>query len=420
MVSASLLVVAPAGNGARPSGRACGHYRAGAAAPPLDVGEVPYGTVDPSVNIRSVSYTDALLDWLACAAAGRDQPAARAARATGDPVVAAGAAGHVLDFDDTFLPGLAHLSAPTAPVALVLGAELGANVGEALAAYSAGFEAMGGLAAASHPALYERGFHPTAVCGALGAAVVAARLLDADERTASSIALLGAGGLRAAFGSDGKSLQVGMAAATGLRATRLAAEGASAPPERVARGFEEAYGARFSWPSDEAAISENWVKAYPCCLQAHSAIETAERARPVPDGEPLRVTVHPISLAAASYREPRDGLQAKFSIPYLVAYTLLHGPPSVESFATLDEEALKGLSRVAVTSDPSLLESEARFEAGGRELARVEAALGSPARPLSAAQLADKVRSLAGDDLDGALDDPDRPVRDLLEAAGLT
>jgi 2-methylcitrate dehydratase PrpD len=140
----------------------------------------------------------------------------------------------------------------------------------------------------------------------------------------------------------------------------------------------------------------------------------------VPDGEPLRVTVHPISLAAASYREPHDGLQAKFSIPYLVAYTLLHGPPSVESFATLDEEALKGLSRVAVTSDPSLLESEARFEAGGRELARVEAALGSPARPLSAAQLADKVRSLAGDDLDGALDDPDRPVRDLLEAAGLT
>ena len=365
------------------------------------------------------SYADALLDWLACAAGGRDQPAAQSARATGDPVLAAGAAGHVLDFDDTFLPGLAHLSAPTAPVALVLGHEVGATVGEAIAAYAAGFEAMGALAAASHPALYERGFHPTAVCGALGAAIVAARLLDADERTASAIALLGAGGLRAAFGSDGKALQVGMAAATGLGAARLAAEGASVPLERVASGFEDAYGARFASPGGEPAIAENWIKAYPCCLQAHSAIEAAERARPVPGDERLRVTVHPISVAAASYGEPSDGLQAKFSIPYLVAYTLLHGPPSVTSFEGLEPDALEGVARVDVRTDASLLESEARLDAGGRELARVEAALGSPARPMSAGQLADKVRSLAGADLDGVLDDPDRPVRDLLDAAGL-
>ena len=43
-------------------------------------------------------YADALLDWLACAAAGRDEPAAPAARAGGASVIAAGAAGHVLDF----------------------------------------------------------------------------------------------------------------------------------------------------------------------------------------------------------------------------------------------------------------------------------------------------------------------------------
>jgi len=369
-----------------------------------------------------VSYADALLDWLACAAAGRDEPAARAARAIGDPVVAAGAAGHVLDFDDTFLPGLAHLSAPTAPVALVLGAEVGASVGEALAAYAAGFEAMGALAASSHPALYERGFHPTSVCGTVGAAVVAARLLEADERTASAGALLGAGGLRAAFGSDGKALQVGMAAAAGLRAARLAAAGASVPLERVGRGFEDAYRGRFVSPrGGGAAASENWIKAYPCCLQAHSAIEASERARShglAPD-EPVTATVHPISIAAASYGEPEDGLQAKFSIPYLVAYTLLHGPPSVESFAQLDATALAGVARVEVRTDRSLLESEARLAADGRELARVEAALGSPARPMSSDQLARKVRSLSGGRLDGALDDPDRPAGELLEAAGL-
>src|SRR2546421_10805060 len=122
-------------------------------------------------------HATALLDWLGCAVGGWEEPAARAARAAGDPVVALGTAGHVLDFDDTYLPGLAHLSAPVAPVALLVAAEGGGSVGEALDAFAAGFEAMGALARASHPALYERGWHPTAVCGGVGAAVTAAQLL---------------------------------------------------------------------------------------------------------------------------------------------------------------------------------------------------------------------------------------------------
>jgi 2-methylcitrate dehydratase PrpD len=379
------------------------------------------------------AYADALLDWLACAAAGRGEPAARAARGAGDPLLAAGAAGHVLDFDDTYLPGLAHLSAPTAPVALVLGAELGASVGDALEAYAAGFEAMGGLSAASHPGLYERGFHPTAVCGAAGAAVTAARLLGLDEeREQSAVAatLIGAGGLRAAFGSDGKALQVGMAAAGGARAARLAAAGASVPLERVARGpagFEAAFGGSFpelapagSPGPPGPAVAENWIKAYPCCLQTHGAIEVAERARGIDPEEGIAVVVHPISLQAAPYAEPADGLQAKFSIPYTVAYTLLHGPPGLDGFGSVDSEALAlAARRVEVRTDSSLLESEARLEAGGREVGRVEAALGSPARPMTPEQLAAKVRSLAGGRLDGALEDPSLPAGELIAAAGL-
>src|SRR3954453_2678598 len=102
-------------------------------------------------------YETALLDWLAPAAGGRDEPAARAPRALGDGLaeraIAAGTAGHVLDFDDTYLPGLAHLSAPIAPAALVLAGDLGATIGDALDAYATGFEAMGALTAANHPAL---------------------------------------------------------------------------------------------------------------------------------------------------------------------------------------------------------------------------------------------------------------------------
>ena len=216
------------------------------------------------------AYRTAFLDWLACAVGGWNEPAAVAARAA-DPsslgrIAALGAAGHVLDFDDTYAPGLAHCTAPVAPAALVLGAELGETVGDVLAAYAVGFETTAALARAGHPELYRRGWHPTAVCGAVGAAAASASILGCDENATSSalaLAILQASGLRAAFGSDGKALQVGLASAAGARAARLARAGASAPTE-IRSGFELAYGATWGAADpDRPAIRENWIKAYP-------------------------------------------------------------------------------------------------------------------------------------------------------------
>ncbi len=132
------------------------------------------------------------------------------------------------------------------------------------------------------------------------------------------------------------------------------------------------------------------------------------------------MTVHPVSLQAAAVGpEPADGLQAKFSIPYLTAYTLVHGPPEVESFARVDPAVVERARRVAVRPDPALLESEFVLNDGDEEVARVRAALGSPARPMDAAALRAKVERLAGGRLAGALDDLDRPAREVLELAGL-
>src|SRR5215210_7706156 len=273
-------------------------------------------------------YRAALLDWMACAVRGRSEPAARAAAATGDGmlerVAALGTAGHVLDFDDTYLPGIAHLSAPVAPAAIVVGAEAGATTGDVLSAYARGFEAMGALAAAGHPALYDRGWHPTAACGGVGAAVAAAALLGADGPTAAALAALRAGGLRAAFGSDGKSLQVGLGAASGVAAATL------------------------------------------------GAIECAERVRAAggaPAG-PLVVLAHPVSRQAAGYDDVETPLQAKFSIPYTTAYTLLHGGPRVDAFAAVEAETLGLSERIAVRTDTALGESEFALLAGEDELAR--------------------------------------------------
>ena len=131
------------------------------------------------------------------------------------------------------------------------------------------------------------------------------------------------------------------------------------------------------------------------------------------------MAVHPVSRRAAALDEVADGLQAKFSIPYLTAYALLRGAPDVGAFERIDAGVAELARRVCVRTDPALGESEAILELDGHALARVIAPRGSPGNPLGAKEIAAKVRALAGGALDGALDEPARPAADPASAAGL-
>ena len=163
----------------------------------------------------------------------------------------------------------------------------------------------------------------------------------------------------------------------------------------------------------------NWIKAYPCCLKAHSAIEVAEAGGQA-DAQ-LTVVVHPRARKAARYDAVETGLQAKFSIPYLTAYTVLHGPPTAPSaFDEVDSEASKLASeRVTVQTDPELGEAEAVLLVDGEEAARVPYATGSPEKPMSPERLAQKVAELGAEELTGILDDPECPAADVARVAGL-
>jgi 2-methylcitrate dehydratase PrpD len=385
------------------------------------------------------AYEAAFIDWLACACAGTDERAARAVRASGDDLLScvafAATAGHVLDFDDTFSPGVAHVSAACAPAALVLAAHLGLSLAAALDAYTEGYEAMAAVAAASHPALYDAGWHPTAVCGPIGAAVAASRLLDLPEagrENAVAVALLRAGGTRGAFGTDGKAIQVGLAAAAGVQGALLAQAGATVDPRAIhgPLGFQGVLGA--GWPraglggppSDDAgrAIERNWIKLYPSCLGTHSPIEAAAQAHDAGyrlGREEIDVRVHPVARQAAHLDLVSDGLSAKFSIPYCVAHTFFHGPPRVRDFAEVDAAAHEGARLVKVVVDGSLSEFGAVLTVGEDELARVSCPRGAPERPLARSELAGKVEDLAGDRLDRLLSDLDGPAATALDAAGL-
>src|ERR1700755_1373539 len=95
-----------------------------------------------------------------------------------------GALAHSLDFDDTHAAGSLHPGAPVVPAALAAGEMVGASGADVLAAIIAGYEVTCRVAlalpAGEH---YDRGFHPTATCGAFGAAAAAARVfgLSAEQ-----------------------------------------------------------------------------------------------------------------------------------------------------------------------------------------------------------------------------------------------
>src|SRR5471030_1771388 len=135
-----------------------------------------------------------------------------------------GVLAHSLDFDDTHAAGSLHPGAPVIPAALAAGEMIGASGADVLAGTIAGYQVTCRIAlalpAGEH---YDHGFHPTATCGAFGAAAAAARVfgLDADGVAGAMGTVLSqcAGSLQfLANGAWTKRFQVGWAALNGLMA----------------------------------------------------------------------------------------------------------------------------------------------------------------------------------------------------------
>src|SRR4029453_513124 len=83
-----------------------------------------------------------------------------------------GVAAHALDYDDVGMDG--HPSAVLTPAILAEGWSLGVSGNEAIAAYAAGYEVWALLQEIEPGHLHERGFHPTAIWGAIAAAAAGA------------------------------------------------------------------------------------------------------------------------------------------------------------------------------------------------------------------------------------------------------
>ena len=254
---------------------------------------------------------------------------------------------HVLDFDDLHLPSTTHISTVCVPVALALAPR---DPTLAARAYLAGAGVMARLGTALGWRHYTDGWHATTTAGAPAAAVVAGIALGLDgQRIATAIALAvpAAGGVQRAFGTDAKSIQIGMAAAAGVRAAHLAAAGATAD-QRSLEAWLGLVGGRPTHPAvtHPAGVSQTVpaglaIKVYPACYALQRPIGALRETV----GGPVRADqVTAVRLATPRgtvtplvHHEPRTGLEGKFSLEYAAATALLDAH---SGFAAFDDAAV--------------------------------------------------------------------------------
>ncbi|MFJ3370492.1 MmgE/PrpD family protein [Pseudomonas sp. NPDC086251] len=265
-----------------------------------------------------------------------------------------GTASHALDYDDVNFSVPGHATAPVLAAALALGEDLQASGAQLLEAFIAGYEIscrVGQLVAPNH---YSSGFHATATMGCFGAAAAASRLLGLDAQTtarALGIAATRAAGLKAAFGSSCKALQVGEAARAGLVAALLAQRGVDVTDNMIGHrlGFarthssnmaihaalrQPRYVADFAVETTDAApaygyhLETNLFKYHNSCYETHSAIESAlyllrtEKLK-VSEIIAIDIFVNPHCDDICNIAWPTTPLQARFSLKHTVAMALL-------------------------------------------------------------------------------------------------
>jgi len=283
-----------------------------------------------------------------------------------------GTLAHGLDYDDTHAESVVHVSASTVPAALAAGEAANRDGRSFLTALAVGMEVNVRLGLVAPGAFHDRGFHPTGVCGAFAAALVAGKI--AGLSSAQLADALGLAGSQAAglmeFLTDGaavKRMHPGWAAHSGLVAARLAAAGITGPRAVLDGrfGFYRSHLGDGEWNLSvlTSGLSTRWhlldisLKPYPCCHMNHAFIDCAAALQAqhglLPDAiEQIDCFIHPREVPVVceplqSKHTPQNDYDAKFSLPYAVASQFVRGHVAVDDFTptAIREPAVLALAR---------------------------------------------------------------------------
>lgn len=317
----------------------------------------------------------AVLDCAGLMVAARNEDYVRAAVAASDgtgPCTAIGHAGsfdvaaaalvngtavHGEDFDDTFEGTPVHVGAVMVPALLAAAEQRRLTGASVLAGLAAGSELVCRMALVAPTAMHRQGFHPTAICGAFGAAAgVAVALGLPPAQIVSALGIVGsmASGIieYLAEGTWTKRMHPGWAAQAGWRAARLAECGFRGP-RSVFEGTHGAFKA-FAAPEitpDFTHLTDRWgsrwevaelaFKPYACGTMAQPFIDCALRLRndignlenvERIDATVGEGTVHRLWEPKAEKSRPSSPYSAKFSVPFCVAVALVDGDAGLSQF----------------------------------------------------------------------------------------
>ncbi|MGH7044643.1 MAG: MmgE/PrpD family protein, partial [Acetobacteraceae bacterium] len=332
-----------------------------------------------------------------------------------------GTAAHALDYDDVGLRG--HPSTVLVPAILAEGEALGSTGADMIVAYVAGYETWAELFRRDSGLLHKKGWHPTGLYGAVGAAAACAKLRRLDATKAAIAVALGASqsaGLMANFGTMTKPFHAGRAAHAGIMAARLAEAGFTAATDALEhpQGFLHAISPDGTEDrAGEAHLGENWalitqglgIKKYPTCYCTHRAIDgildlMAEHKVRGEEVKQITVKISDYFATVLRNHATDTGLAAKFSIEFAMASGIVARRVGLreltDDFVRRDDiQALMRRVRTEITTeyDPELpgaaFADQVRVETTSGQVldgAPVKRATGHPTRPLAEQQIYDK------------------------------
>lgn len=348
-----------------------------------------------------------------------------------DAIHANGTLIHGLDYDDTHGPAVVHASAAALATALGVAVQHGRSGADLLLGYLIGVEMAARIGTAAKGGFHQTGFHPTGVVNAFGATLAAARLAELTERQmadAQGIVLsMAAGSLE--FLNDGawtKRQHPGWAGVAGVTASALAASGFKGPglPYEGRFGLYALY-MKADAPRDlsqaTADLGSAWelervaLKPYPACHFNHAFADATlalMRDHGLTPERVARVTarigagqVQVVCEPEAAKQHPTSAYEAQFSVPYMIAATLVRGRFTLDELdadALSDRRILDLCTRVGYEIDPD--SAYPRYYSGevivettdGKRLSHRESVnRGSDANPLTEADVVAKFQANA-------------------------
>jgi 2-methylcitrate dehydratase PrpD len=279
---------------------------------------------------------------------------------------------HALELDDDHRIAVLHPGAAVVPAAFAIAEATSASGDDFLLGLLAGYEVACRLGEVFRGSLFYHGFHPTALCGALGAAAAASVILGLDrEQTARAFGIAGtqAAGLVEwrADGSWIKRLHPGMAAQSGVNSALLASQGFTGP-ETIFEGkggFFAAFG--HAQDLDIGALTRDLatslrgvgtaIKPYPCCRFSHGAVDLALEAYrsgvTADDVEAVEIRLYATNVLTY-HRVPMNAVDAQFNVPYHIACCLVQGQIGLSDFtpdAVRRPDILAAATKVTVIED---------------------------------------------------------------------